>query len=30
MNEVEPLRFLYLHPVTLPGVEANLVQTTET
>ncbi|MFG0317394.1 MAG: glycosyltransferase [Planctomycetota bacterium JB042] len=25
-----PLRFLYLHPLALPGVEANLVQTTET
>lgn len=29
MNDVAPgpLRFLYLHPVNLPGVEANLVQT---
>lgn len=25
-----PLRFLYVHPVSMPGVEANLVQTAET
>ena len=30
MSKVDPLRFVYLHPMTLPGVEANLVQTAET
>lgn len=29
-DDAPPLRFLYLHPLALPGVEANLVQTTET